>query len=159
MLPEINKNWAEIGLTWSALEQSKIALRKRALPAWENKLRAMEKGKQVSLDQFPVIKAMVESEKGMTSRIAFLAPAGLDPKQKRKWISDTTKRIFRDSGAQYGQETMNRGQLHKFMQAYLAHTNLDRRLAAAYKKAEQKRHKLGKKVLDPNNNIAQYYAH
>ena len=169
MLPEINRNWADTAITWSALEQSKIALRKRAIPAWEKKLKALPAGQKVSLDNFPVIKAMLEgyySEKqgryvhaGLESRLKFLAPDNMTGSVRDEWVKKAALAIMSKSGATSGQTEMTRGELHKFMQAVLDVTNLDRRIANAYQLAEQKRAKLKKKVFDPNNLILQYFAH
>ena len=169
MLPVINRNWAEISLTWSALEQGKIALRKRAIPAWQAKLKQMPAGQKVSLESFPVIQAMLEGTyndktkevmpTGLKSRLKFLAPDNMTGEAREQWVAKAIKSILEKSGAQLNQEAMTRGELHKFMQAVLDVTNLDRRIAKAYKKAEQKRAKLKKKVFDPNNLILQYFAH
>lgn len=167
MMPEINNNWAQTAITWSALEQGIIALNSRALPALREKLKSFSANDKIDLEEhFPLIADMMQGSftknganyMGLKSRLKFLYPRG-HKKSREQWVEDAIYQIVGASGFSIGQKYATKAEIGYFVQALLNETQLKPRINRLYKKTQDNRAKLKPKIFGKGNHIYQYYAH
>ena len=161
-LAEVNRNWADTAFKWSYLGEAEVAF-DNAVKAFSAKVKALPEG-PVDLNQFPFIKHMLNPggktgtwPTNLHRKLKGLAPPGTA--DRGTWAMDTTALIMNKLKIKGGQETMTKQQLEYFYKYIMSATKIRTRLGNLKYKTDNKKAKLRKIVMDPRNQIMQYWAH
>lgn len=163
-LDEVNSNWANTALQWSYLEAAKEA-QIESNKRFKEKLKSMPKNPDgtLNLSDFPMIEAIVDEDNGVSllgSKLKRLTDRKFpDAEEGRKWQNGTAAKLIKNSGIPPGSPTATPQQIEKLVQSIFVEVNTSARMTRLINTVERDKKELGKKLLNPNNKIYQYYSH
>ena len=151
---EVNKNWFDAGMNWSYLKETFDSTQKK-MAEWKKQQKQLPQNDTVNVGpngDYRVVGHMLAGPKALTSRLKGLMEFEEDAKQSAKAILDNMR-----SAGYEGGDTMTRAQLVRFVDLFISHVRLSKRLDRAIKITDARKHKLRKAAQ--NNPVLQYYAH
>jgi hypothetical protein len=168
---EVNNNWLELGAQWSYLKELD-KLMERSVRVIKEKLDKIPDGATVDLNDWPMIKGMLEGVKAHPVSGKPYAPnlrrklMSMGPSTNRQeWAMakhDAMFRIASKNNNPYNINTMTKAQLKSFLSVILDSEGSDglrQRTKGLYRKTEKQKRELIKYIKDNGIRVYQYYAH
>ena len=168
---EVNNNWLELGAQWSYLKELD-KLMERSVRVIKEKLEKIPQGATVDLNEWPMIKGMLEGVVPHPKTGKLYAPnlrrklMSMGPSDSRlEWAiakHDAMFRIASQGNDPRDITTMTKSQLVSFLAVILDSGDgygLRQRTKDLYRKTEKQKRDLIKYIKDNGIRVYQYYAH